>query len=693
MNWGFGWGAPNTTDGPSQRYNRQFWDAHLRENETRFSRMNEDSKEDLVWRINEPCMRFCYYELNYFGDPELEIEPVNQPPIMDPPPHAYIDSYYLGQEGKPFAITPGIIDAKDPNPWDPITVSMFSSPPCGATLTQTSSSLNPSRVEYRLDWPFAVAGTYNVIFTARDLRGGSSSKSTIIDINAAPIIDPSGILLPNYLGQEGQPFEIPAIEAMDADGDSITISSSTLPAGAKLTKILSSSGPPSFVTYEMTWDSPVPGTYTVEFIADDGRGGTDSTNPPFPIVIKINAQPILDPGSILLPSYLGQEGQLFEIPAVIANDLIDLDSITISSSFLPAGATFTQVAPFGVPGYVVYKFRWASPVAGTYNVVFTADDGNGGTDSNDPPIIIDINAAPVIDPSSLLLPSYLGQVGTSFEIIDIIATDADLDNVTISMSGLPNGSGAGLTLISQSPGSVEYKLEWGSPVAGTYSVTLTADDGRGGTDSKVIRIEINTPPVLDPQNTLLLSYPGQEGVPFSIPSILAVDDDGDSLTMRTSGLPIGATMVPTPSVPDAIEYELVWSSPVAGTYSVEFIVDDARGGVARKTIAIEIEARAGAAPVLDLSSASCIGQEGVPLEITGIIATDVDGDPITISSDSLPHGATLTPVSFSYVPPSSVTYKIEWASPVSGIYTVILTATDARGGISEEELEIRIYSH
>jgi len=71
MNARYGYGEYNSTDGPSQRFNREFWDAVFDEGLPQISRANQDSKEDNIYRINESCMRWCTYELNLFGDPTL----------------------------------------------------------------------------------------------------------------------------------------------------------------------------------------------------------------------------------------------------------------------------------------------------------------------------------------------------------------------------------------------------------------------------------------------------------------------------------------------------------------------------------------------------------------------------------------------------------------------------------------------
>jgi len=78
MNAREGWGTYGTTDGPSQRYNREFWDAVFNpmEGKLELGRAHQDSKEDNLYRINEACMRWCYYETTLFGDPTIRLKQV-----------------------------------------------------------------------------------------------------------------------------------------------------------------------------------------------------------------------------------------------------------------------------------------------------------------------------------------------------------------------------------------------------------------------------------------------------------------------------------------------------------------------------------------------------------------------------------------------------------------------------------------
>jgi Peptidase family C25/Propeptide_C25 len=67
--YGFFWSY--STDGDSQRYHRQLWDAVFGENIKEIGRANHDSKEDNLFLIQRSCMRWCYYETNLFGDPAV----------------------------------------------------------------------------------------------------------------------------------------------------------------------------------------------------------------------------------------------------------------------------------------------------------------------------------------------------------------------------------------------------------------------------------------------------------------------------------------------------------------------------------------------------------------------------------------------------------------------------------------------
>lgn len=69
----YGYGGYNQSrenlDGPSQRFNRQFWDAFFSERILRLGDINTDSHEDNIWCIDYDLIRYCMYETVLFGDP------------------------------------------------------------------------------------------------------------------------------------------------------------------------------------------------------------------------------------------------------------------------------------------------------------------------------------------------------------------------------------------------------------------------------------------------------------------------------------------------------------------------------------------------------------------------------------------------------------------------------------------------
>jgi hypothetical protein len=75
--YGFFWSY--STDGDSQRYQREFWDAVFGENIPVIGKANQDSREDNLHIIGRSCMRWVYYELNLFGDPLVSFHVSNPP--------------------------------------------------------------------------------------------------------------------------------------------------------------------------------------------------------------------------------------------------------------------------------------------------------------------------------------------------------------------------------------------------------------------------------------------------------------------------------------------------------------------------------------------------------------------------------------------------------------------------------------
>ncbi len=85
----YGIGMGYSTDGPSQYFDREFFDALFGENIRSLGQANQDSKEDNIGRIDDWYIRFCYYEITLFGDPEISLKPTHNVGVksIDAPSH------------------------------------------------------------------------------------------------------------------------------------------------------------------------------------------------------------------------------------------------------------------------------------------------------------------------------------------------------------------------------------------------------------------------------------------------------------------------------------------------------------------------------------------------------------------------------------------------------------------------------
>ena len=151
--------------------------------------------------------------------------------------------------------------------------------------------------------------------------------------------------------------------------------------------------------------------------------------------------------------------------------------LTYTATNLPPGATFENR---------VFSWIPTEEQIGTYQVHFEVADGEL-TDSEDITITVEeraeVNSPPVLSP----IGDKEVDEGKLLEFM-VFATDPDGDNLTYSASGLPGGATFENRRFSWRPGYDD---------AGTYDVTFTVDDGRGGRDSEIITIMVNDIPSLE----------------------------------------------------------------------------------------------------------------------------------------------------------------------------------------------------
>ncbi|MEM7132025.1 MAG: putative Ig domain-containing protein [Chloroflexota bacterium] len=350
-------------------------------------------------------------------------------------------------------------------------------------------------------------------------------------LNNAPTMTSPG----DQTGTVGETTTL-SIIASDADNDdSLVFSAAGLPTGLGLNNSTGEiSGVPNTI-----------GLFAVTISVDDGNGGTASTNFTWTVNPPPNSDPVLTPP--------GDQTSTVDVPislAITATDADEGDTLTFSATGLPAGLSMD------VNGIIA----GTKTAAGSYTVVVTVNDGNGGSDS----ISFNwfVNGVVNIAPSA--------NAGT-----DQTVTDSDNDGgetITLNGSGSSDSDGTintytwngidGITIPSVASPTVNVPV-------GSYNVTLTVTDDDGATASDTVAITVNAaannPPIL----TIPDNQSNVVGEPINL-TVTATDADGNTLNFSATGLPDGLTM--------SSSGDIVGTVTTTGSFSVTVTVDDGNGG-------------------------------------------------------------------------------------------------------------------
>ncbi len=315
------------------------------------------------------------------------------------------------------------------------------------------------------------------------------------------------------------------------------------------------------------------------------------------------------------------------------------NTLTYGIQNAPSGSTFTNKE---------FKWKPSFQQSGTHTVTFTANDGTSTASINVKITVEDVNTAPTITPVNDKT------INEGVELnIDIVATDAEGDNLTYSATNKPAGSTFDETL---------HKFNWkpSSTQSGNYSVTFSVSDGKVSSSItvKITVVDVNGAPIITPiadktvNTNKLLSF-----------EITATDPDGDALTYGTSSLPTGAKF-------DATTHKFEWTPTnlQAGNFQITFFVSD--GKVTTQIVVNITVVRVNSAPKFTKwMKDTTISVHNVPIEFKyQYVVSDEDGDQLTFKLDQAPDGATI-----------SATGLFKWTPKVSDAgknFLIMVTVSD-----------------
>jgi len=170
-------------------------------------------------------------------------------------------------------------------------------------------------------------------------------------------------------------------------------------------------------------------------------------------------------------------------------------------------------------------------------------------------------------------------------------------------------------------------------------------------------------------------------------TVTATDPDGDSLTFpQPENLPSGVTFTDNGNNTATFSWQTGYDDE--GTYDITIVASDGNGGTdskIAKIIVINVNRSPILRPIGDRQ-----GQEGQWFAIRGIVATDPDGDSLTIEAENLPPGVRFFNESVSE---GYTEYKLKWPGKFvkQGLHeNITFTARDGHSGEDSETITITI---
>ena len=478
-----------------------------------------------------------------------------------------------------------------------------------------------------------------------------------------------------------------AVSATDQDADALTYSLGGPDAGSF--SLDSRSGQ---LKTRAELDYEEQNSYTVTVSVSDGKGGRDSITVAISVTnldeTPSNNTPVFTEGSSTSRSVAETTASGENIGSPVS--ATDADNNTLAYLLSGDDASAFSIDPD--TGQLQTSAPLDYETKESYLVTVTVSDG-GLTDSISVTITVtnvDENSAPVFANSSTTRSVAENTVSGEDIGSPVSATDADRDTLEYSLGGTDAASFS----IDSSSGQLQTSAALDYEMTGSYSVTVSVSDGKGGSDSIIVTITVtnvdeNRAPVFaegsSTSRSVAESTPSQRNIGTAV---LATDLDNDTLTYSLGGTDSASfSLVDTSGqlqTSAALDYE------DKSSYSVTVSVSDSKGGSDSISVTIEVtDVDENRAPVFaEGSSTSRSVAESTPSQRnigTAVLATDLDNDTLTYSL-----GGTDS-ASFSLVDTSGqlqTSAALDYEDKSS--YSVTVSVSDSKGGSDSISVTIEV---
>ncbi|HBZ01179.1 MAG TPA: hypothetical protein DEO84_07660, partial [candidate division Zixibacteria bacterium] len=349
------------------------------------------------------------------------------------------------------------------------TIPMLSASPLPLNATFEDSTTGAGLFHFQPD--YSQAGDYYILFSAYD---GSSIDServhiTVLSNNQPPIFQP----LANQFVNEGGTLAFSVI-ASDPDGQSLVLTTSSLPLNASFTDNHNGTG-----AFYFQPDFTQSGVRIVDFFASDGQS-SDTLSIEITIFEAGNQRPIL----AFIGPQTTNEGQTLQLHITSTDP--DGNEPMMGASHLPLNAYFEDLGN----GTAIFTFTPDFDQAGVDTVLFYATDGMMADSERVLITVVNVNRPPILNP----IGPYTLSEGDSLAL-SISGSDPDGDS--ISFRAVPLAPH--MVLVDNGHGTANFGFKPGYTQGGVYNVIFITSE-TSLADSEIVQFTVleagNQPPDL-----------------------------------------------------------------------------------------------------------------------------------------------------------------------------------------------------
>ncbi len=563
--------------------------------------------------------------------------PPNQPPTVS---SAIADATIVNESGTHRASLSGVFRDADR---DALTVTAASSNTAVATVSVSAgySSLTVSA---------KARGTATITVTADDGNGGTVQDAFTVTVKAAPTVTSA---IGDVSGLEAGSTRDVSLSGVfrDGDNDALTITA----ASSDETKATVSVAPDGS---RLTLAGVAQGTASITVTAEDSDGNRVSDE--FDV-------------SVAAPQQQGTLNQAPTVANAVADATIVSESGTHRASLSGVFSDADRDALTITAGSSNTAVATVSVAANYSSLTVTAKDGSGGTVQD--AFTVTVKAAPVVE--SAIGDLSLEEGGTQDISLSGVFSDADGDALTFTASSSD--------LDVANPLELHGTLTIIGALAGSATVTVTAEDSDGNAVSDTFDVTVTAPQQQDPANqaptvanaiadVTIVNESGTKDVALS--GVFS-DADSNSLTITASS---SAEAVATVSVASGYS-SLTVTAKARGTATITVTADDGNGGTVDDAFTVKVKAApVVAAAISDVSG--LVAGDTKDVSLSGVFS-DADGDALTITAASSDE----TKATVSVAAGGS---KLTLSGVADGTATITVTAEDTDGNTVSDEFDVSV---